>query len=210
MKRQKRLLVLTGVLAACVVIAFGISRINFEEKMTGEETAIVDVDAADITGLSWNYENDEMEFSKEENEWVYDKDGKMAVDQDLLSEVAENLSSITSDKKVEEPQSMSVYGLDEPAYNISVKTKSETYDISVGDKSYSDGEIYISNGDGYVYLTSSELLDYIAYSLLDCVQLEEVPDMESISQVSIGGKSDLTMVYKEKSGYTYSERTHTI
>ena len=27
MKRQKRLLVLTGVLAACVVIAFGISRI---------------------------------------------------------------------------------------------------------------------------------------------------------------------------------------
>ena len=98
MKRQKRLLVLTGVLAACVVIAFGISRINFEEKMTGEETVIVDVDAADITGLSWNYENEEMEFSKEDDEWVYDKDGKMAVDQDLLSEIAENLSSITSDK----------------------------------------------------------------------------------------------------------------
>ncbi len=205
MKRQKRLLVLTGVLAACVVIAFGISRINFEEKMTGEETAIVDVDAADITGLSWNYENEEMEFSKEDDEWVYDKDGKMAVDQDLLSEIAENLSSITSDKKVEEPQSMSVYGLDEPEYNISVRTKSETYKISVGDQSYSDGEIYISNGDGYVYLTSSELLDHIAYSLLDCVQLEEVPDMESISQVSIGGKADLTMVYKEKSGYTYSD-----
>ena len=90
MKRQKRLLVLTGVLAACVVIAFGISRINFEEKMTGEETVIVDVDAADITGLSWNYENEEMEFSKEDDEWVYDKDGKMAVDQDLLSEIAGN------------------------------------------------------------------------------------------------------------------------
>ena len=74
MKRQKRLLVLTGVLAACVVIAFGISRINFEEKMTGEETAIVDVDAADITGLSWNYENEEMEFSKEDDEWVYERD----------------------------------------------------------------------------------------------------------------------------------------
>lgn len=205
MKRQKKLILLTGILAVCVVVALGISRIDFEEKMTGEETAIIDVDAGDITGLSWNYEEETMDFSKGDDGWVYDKDSKMPVDQDLLGEIAENLSAITSDKKVEEPQSMSVYGLDEPRYEISVETADETYAISVGDESYSDGEVYISSGDGYVYLAGSEILDYIAYSLLDCVQLEEVPDMDSISEIDIETDSDLALVYEEDSGYTYSD-----
>ena len=101
MKRQKRLIVLSGVLVVCVAGAVVISRIDFEEKMTGTETTIVDVDSADITKLSWNYE-DEVSFTREDDEWKYESDDKMAVDQELLDEIAENLSNITSDKMVEE------------------------------------------------------------------------------------------------------------
>ena len=49
MKRQKRLTVLLAVLAVCIAGAFGISRIDFEEKMTGTETEIINVDSAEIT-----------------------------------------------------------------------------------------------------------------------------------------------------------------
>lgn len=44
MKRQKRLIILSGVLVVCVAGAVIVSRIDFEEKMTGTETTIVDVD----------------------------------------------------------------------------------------------------------------------------------------------------------------------
>lgn len=204
MKRQKRLIVLSGVLVVCVAGAVVISRIDFEEKMTGTETTIVDVDSADITKLSWNYE-DEVSFTREDDEWKYGSDDKMAVDQELLDEIAENLSNITSHKMVEEVQSLGVYGLSEPQYNITVETEDETYEIAVGDETFSDGEVYISIGDDYVYLTDAGLIDDISYSLLDCVQKEEIPEMESISSVSVNNEDTLDIVYAEDSGYCYSD-----
>ena len=52
MKRQRRLMVLLGILVICIGAAAVISNINFEEKMVGTETAIVDVESSEITSLS--------------------------------------------------------------------------------------------------------------------------------------------------------------
>ena len=98
---------------------------DFEEKMSETETAIIDIDSADITRLAWNYE-EEVSFVRQDGEWQYEADEKMAVDQELLDEIAENLSQITSDKMVEEVQALSVYGLSDPAYSITVETEEET------------------------------------------------------------------------------------
>ena len=205
MRRERKLMILTGVLVVCAAGAFGISRIDFEEKMTGTETTIVDADSADITYLSWNYEDDELEFTREDGAWTYEPDAKMSVDQDLLDGIAENLSSIISDKKVEEVQSLGVYGLSDPAYNITIKTADDTWEIAVGDETFSDGEVYISNGDGYVYLTDSGLIDDISYTLLDCVQKEEIPQMASISEVKVVNEGTADIIYKENAGYCYSD-----
>lgn len=184
MRRQKRLAVLLATLILCIAAAVLISRINFEEKMTGTETTIIDVESSDITRLAWNYE-EEVAFVYEDEEWKYEEDDQMPADQELLAEIAENLSSITSDKMVEEPQALSVYGLDDPTYTLTVETGDTVYEISIGDESFSDDEVYISTGDDYVYLTNSELIDQISYSLLDCVQKEEIPEMETVNSVSV-------------------------
>ena len=84
MRRERKLMILTGVLVVCAAGAFGISRIDFEEKMTGTETTIVDADSADITYLAWNYEDDQLAFAREDGAWIYEPDAKMAVNQDLL------------------------------------------------------------------------------------------------------------------------------
>lgn len=205
MKRKRKLMILSGILVVCVAGAVVMSRIDFEEKMTGTETAIVDVDSSDITCLAWNYGDDQMEFVREDGTWTYESDEKMSVDQDLLDEIAENLSDIVSDKKVEEVQSLGVYGLSDPAYDITIKTEDDTWEIAVGDETFSDGEVYISNGDGYVYLTDSGLIDDISYTLLDCVQKEEIPQMESISEVKIENGDTEDIIYKENAGYCYSD-----
>ncbi len=127
------------------------------------------------------------------------------MDQDLLDGIAENLSDIVSDKKVEEVQSLGVYGLSDPAYNITIKTADDTWEIAVGDETFSDGEVYISNGDGYVYLTDSGLIDDISYTLLDCVQKEEIPQMASISEVKVVNEGTADIIYKENAGYCYSD-----
>ena len=68
MKRQKRLTVLLVILVICVAAAILLSRMNFEEKMTGTETAIIDVDSSEITRLAWNYDG-EVAFTYEDDEW---------------------------------------------------------------------------------------------------------------------------------------------
>ena len=137
--------------------------------------------------------------------WKYEEDDQMPADQELLAEIAENLSGITSDKMVEEPQALSVYGLDDPAYTLTVETEDTVYEISIGDESFSDDEVYISTGDDYVYLTNSELIDQISYSLLDCVQKEEIPEMETVNSVSIDNENTVDIVYQEDAGYCYSD-----
>lgn len=204
MRRQKRLAVLLAVLILCIAAAVLISRIDFEEKMTGTETTIIDVESSDITRLAWNYE-EEVAFVYEDEEWKCEEDDQMPADQELLAEIAENLSGITSDKMVEEPQALSVYGLDDPAYTLTVETEDTVYEISIGDESFSDDEVYISIGDDYVYLTNSELIDQISYSLLDCVQKEEIPEMETVSSVSVDKEEPVEIVYQEDAGYCYSD-----
>ena len=204
MKRQKKLTVLLGILILCIAASILLSRINFEEKMTGTQTAIVDIESSEITRLAWNYDG-EVSFIYEDGEWKYEEDDKMPVDQELLGEIAENLSDITSDKMVEEPQALSVYGLDSPAYTLTVDTEDSTYEISIGDESFSDGEVYLSNGDEYVYLTDSSLVDDISYSLYDLVQKEEIPEMETVNSVSIDKESPADIIYQEDAGYCYSD-----
>lgn len=204
MRRQRRLVVLLAVLVICIGAAVIISNTNFEEKMVGTETAIVDVESSDITSLFWNYE-EAVSFTNEDGEWKYTEDENMPVDQELLGEIAENLSSIMSDKMVEEPQALSVYGLDDPAYTLSVSTADETVEISIGDESFTDGEVYISIGDDYVYLTDSALIDEISYKLFDLVQLDEVPEMEAVTEIAIEKDSPADIVYQENSGFGYSD-----
>lgn len=63
MKRQKRLLILSGILVVCVGGTVAVSQVNFEEKMSEKETAIIDIESGDITRLSWNYE-EEVSFAR--------------------------------------------------------------------------------------------------------------------------------------------------
>lgn len=204
MKRQKRLTVLLAVLAVCIAGAFGISRIDFEEKMTGTETEIINVDSAEITYLAWNYDG-EVAFTYEDEEWKYESDDAMPVDQEKLSDIAEDLSSITSDKRVEDVSSLGIYGLDSPAYTFTVKTADETWEISIGDESFTDGEVYISTGDDYVYLTDSELIDKISYTLYDLVQTDEIPEAETVTAMNIDNENSLEIIYQEDNGYCYSD-----
>ena len=62
-----------------------------------------------------------------------------------------------------------------------------------------------ANGDGYVYLTDSGLIDDISYTLLDCVQKEEIPQMASISEVKVVNEDTSDIIYKENAGYCYSD-----
>ena len=208
MKKKKTLIILIAVMAVCVCAAIIVSHIDFDEKMTGTVTTITDLDETGITHLSWKY-TDEVSFSRDssDSEWTYDADDKMPADQDLLNTVAASLAHITSNKRVDSVASLSVYGLGSPEYTLSVGTDSETVNISIGNESFSDNEVYISIGDEYVYMVDSSIIDDISYGIYDLVQKEEIPEieLESISDVKIENGESLDIIRRENSGLCYSD-----
>lgn len=204
MRRQKRLIVLLAVLAVCIGGAVILSRIDFEEKMTGTQTEIVNVDSSEITYLSWNYEDETVAFSYSDDQWSCDDDSQMPVDQELMAEIAESLSQITSDKRVEDVKNLGIYGLDDPQYTITIGAD-QTYEIAIGDESFTDGEVYISTGDDYVYLTDAGLIDKISYSLYDLVEKAEIPEMASVDEITVDKENGVDIVYQENAGYCYSD-----
>lgn len=205
MTKKIKLLTLSCVLVFCVAGAVIISTLDFEEKMTGEETVLVDEESSDIVYLAWNYEDDRMEFACEEGAWSYVPDSAMPVNNELLNDIAGELSNIVSNKKVEEPQSLGVYGLVDPRYDIVIKTEDEEYELSIGDETFSDGEVYVSNGDGYVYLTDASIIDDIAYTLMELVQEEDIPDMTDAREICIENDDKVDMIYTEEGGLCYSD-----
>ena len=205
MTKKIKLLTLSCVLVFCVTGAVIISTLDFEEKMTGEETVLVDEESSDIVYLAWNYGDDQMEFTCEEGVWSYVPDSVMPVNNELLNDIAWKLSNIVSNKKVEEPQSLGVYGLGDPRYDIVIKTEDEEYELSIGDETFSDGEVYVSNGDGYVYLTDVSIIDDIAYNLMELVQEEDIPDMTAVGEICIENDDTVDMIYTEEGGLCYSD-----
>ena len=90
---------------------------------------------------------------------------------------------------------MSEYGLDAPAYIITVD-ETETYEILIGNETSMGGEYYLSIGDGNVYLVDSSVPESFSSDLYTLVQKETLPDMTEIQQFTIeGADCQMALVY---------------
>ena len=89
---------------------------------------------------------------------------------------------------IEEPASLSEYGLDDPVCTIELTTEGGDYTILLGDYSTMDEQRYVSIGDGKVYLAVSDPLDEFDTTLADLIQNDAVPDFETVTAVTFSGR----------------------
>ena len=65
------------------------------------------------------------------------------------------LEKITSNRTIGAPEDLSEYGLDEPQCTVDIAAGEDSYQLLIGDETTLDGLLYLSTGDGNVYLVSS-------------------------------------------------------
>lgn len=209
-----------AVLAVLCAAYYGVQTFVSEQEQAEEEneeeiTDIFSVESDDITKLKFVIDKTEVVFQKDGDEWIKEDEEAFPVDQDTLEDAASSISSVTSDKVINDVEDLSQYGLDDPSNTITISTEdgSDTI-LKVGDENESISQYYVEKGDDKetVYLVDSVTIDPFMNSLYDYAQSDNFPDISSeyINKINVTENDSSYEISKdEDSGLWYvSDETY--
>lgn len=203
MKRGKRALILAGVLAVLVLVYAGVQKSVSQPETVTEESgtyALTAHTAEELTGLQWtNGDGDEQEtlhFVKtgEEEQWQADGDETFPVEQDSVEKLAETLTALEADRKLENVENPGDYGLAEPAFSLTAAWSDGTETVyAMGDETpFGDGYyLSLSSEEGTVYTVEDSLESAFSGTLLSFAQKEELPAVENVTRLTVGDTLDM-------------------
>ena len=198
MNRYKKLYILAGVLVAACLVTFCVTRYEArKENIQNSGEVVLELPTDSVTDLSWEYDGQSLAFRKEDGTWTYDGDDAFPVDQDKIAELLDPFASFGAAFIIQDAEDLGQYGLSDPTCTIHISTEDTDYTILLGDYSTMDSQRYVSIGDGNVYLVEDDPLDLFDAQLSELIQNDEIPDLDTITQLSVSGPDDYTAVYEE-------------
>ena len=205
MHRSKRLLILVGVLAVVCAAAFLATRVQEQqEQVEASGETVLAIDAGNVASLAWTSGEAEYAFHKD-GTWIYDADEAFPVSAEALEERLAPFSSFNAAFVIRDVTDYAQYGLEEPECTIEIGTADASYTIALGDMSAMDDQRYVSIGDGNVYLAVSDPMDAFSVELSDLIDNDEIPQMDTVTALSLTGAVEETIAYVEAGGPSYSE-----
>ena len=205
MHRSKRLLILVGVLAVVCAAAFLATRVQEQqEQVEASGETVLAIDAGSVASLAWTSGEAEYAFHKDET-WIYDADEAFPVSAEALEELLAPFSSFNAAFVIRDVTDYAQYGLEEPECTIEIGTADASYTIALGDMSAMDDQRYVSIGDGNVYLAVTDPMDAFAVELSDLIDNDEIPQMDTVTALSLTGAVEETIAYVEAGGPSYSD-----
>ena len=161
MNRQKKLLLLVGVLAAlCVVIAIVTGVQKHIDTVTTVDEEIVAADPEALTAVSWTKEGATLSFTQADGTWQDASDAAFPVDQEKMADFLSHFESVHASFIIENVEDFAQYGLDDPSCTITLTSADGDTVLELGDFSTMDEKRYVTLGDGTVYLIDDDLAGY--------------------------------------------------
>ena len=160
MKRNKKLLLMLAVMAVCIAAAVIITGMDFnspEQEETDNSFVIFQSDPDSVSEISWTYEKETMSFRKTGDGWSYTEDAAFAVDAEQLQLVLEAAKEIKATKTLSGIQQLADYGLADPQCSVTVTANGVSKQILFGNETGIRGSVYVSIGDGNVYLVEEKV-----------------------------------------------------
>lgn len=180
---------------------------NRNEKAEEAESSGMDViqmDASSIVNFSFKIGDNFAKFSKDGDEWKNQEDSEFPVDQEAVETLLNDLLSFTAERKLEDVDGLSEYGLEDPSNTIRLTDESGTEtEILVGSRNQSTGDYYVSLAEApnTVYVTASDLSSILPGSVMELAESEAYPSVSSSDIVEIQVKKaqgSYTLAYEEE------------
>lgn len=203
-KTVKMILAVAVLVVCCGAYAGVKTYVSHQEQKESEEeseesTSVFTASADNIKSLDFMVDDTETTFEKDDDNWVKKDDPDFPVNQSTLNSAASSVTSVESDRVLEDVDDLAEYGLDSPANTIKIVTKSEDEDgddttttLYVGDENSSTNQYYVRKDDDEktVYLVDSSCVEPFTKTLYDYAQMEDFPAISStdtITKISVDG-----------------------
>ena len=130
----------------------------------------------------------------EEGKWVWRYDHDFPLDETVLHEIMNTVSTLSPQQTLTDPEELETYGLDSPDASILVTTTDQRYIQVLFGKATTDGKSFycLLNGDyDTVYIFDGKLLDLMKTPIYDMCRLPELPELteETLLSVSLFGST---------------------
>lgn len=183
MKQKKGLIILLAVLLVLCIVYFALRSYNQSQKEAeqakaeAEEIQVVDIEnPVEITYSS--EDGSSVSLVKENDTWHLKDDTETALVQDTIENIADTVSDVQAERQIEDPDSLESYGLDSPAYTITVTGEDGTTEtIYIGDGA--DSDYYMTAGDKENVYTVSSSLPNVLEMNTENLKETETEDTES-------------------------------
>ena len=201
MKRSIKSLILLVVLVALLGSYTMVNKMNRQAEVSEEagSFAMTERSTDDLIGMVWTNDT-EYHFTMEENGWVNADDTAFPVNQDVVSELADKLTTMEATRKLTDVEKLEDYGFGDDSFTVTAEwSDGESTIYILGDETpFADGYyVRIDGEDGVVYTMTASLSAMFAETAIDLAQPEEIGKVETALTLSIG--SDLSLVHQEES-----------
>ncbi len=204
MTKKKQFVILLAVLALLTAVYMGISIYKEgqqEKESDSEKQYAIQLEEDSIEKISYKDKTNTVTLEKRDNVWYNAKDQDFPLKQSCAQDVAEAFSQITANRKLSNPDALSGYGLEEPAYTVTLTEEDgEETVIEIGNTA-ADSDYYLTADKGKtIYTVSSLITESLIFDEASLLQTENLPEIESenLQSFTIKQKGKTLVSYSNK------------
>lgn len=183
-KKHRTLFLLGGIFIVLVLIYLALSSYQWDadEADSGEDSQIQVTDLGELSSFQFTDQSTGtgMSFVKEDGTWYMADDREIPLDQTYIDAMENTYASLTATRQIDEPDALSDYGLDSPAYTVqATDADGNTTTFSVGDAADEDYYLTVDSAQAPVYTVTSSAVSVLQYNLDTLVEKDTMPAIGS-------------------------------
>lgn len=183
-RKHRTLFLLGGIFIVLVLICLALSSYQWDadEADSGEDSQIQVTDLGELSSFQFMDQSTGtgMSFVKEDGTWYMADDREIPLDQTYIDAMENTYASLTATRQIDEPDALSDYGLDSPAYTVqATDADGNTTTFSVGDAADEDYYLTVDSAQAPVYTVTSSAVSVLQYDLDTLVEKDTMPAIGS-------------------------------
>lgn len=187
--RKKQWIILVIALVAIVAASAGLKGYQKKQDQKAaqqeedEKVYALQFASDDVTGISYEYSGETLEFTKTDDTWSCSTDPTAQIDADKMKTMLSSLGSMTADSKVENATDLSQYGLDASTQMATIQfSDGSEKTLTFGMENEIVGGIYVQvSGDDNVYLVGSSYVNTTLNKGVDDLKVGDTNDADDTS-----------------------------
>lgn len=200
-KKVGTLLILFVVLILMILLYFIVINKKEEEVKTEDTISLSTIETDKVTEISYTMHGTTLVYKKSDDTWVDVSDTKAPINQDYITNMLSEVSSLVADKLVvEDAKDLGEYGLEDPALSINITCDDKsTFTLSIGDSLVVGSGYYAKLSDtNTVYAVGERIYSAFNHTQTQMLAIEEFPTITTTNITSINVNKDGSDVFKAK------------